>query len=224
VQFWGPSESHMRAGTLAALLAALDTGPVVIAGGSGGARDSVLTAALHPELTERLVLWHPVGGVYSTMNMATYYVMPSIGAARHGGIQAVMELPEWAALIEANPRNKQRFLDLGAEGFLEAMLRWLEAWIPKPHQTIPGVDDSLIRTITAPTLVVRSGRGDMDHPLRTSFDLHTLIKGSRFVEPPWAEDAWERAGERARRGEGTSLDPWVEAAPLILDFVRQEVA
>lgn len=221
VQFWGESESHMRAGTLAALLKALDVGPVVIAGGSGGARDSVLTAALHPELTERLVLWHPVGGVYSTMNMAAYYTLPSMLAVRQGGIQAVMEMPDWAALIEANPRNKQRFLDLGAEGLFEALQRWLIAWVPKAHQTIPGVEDSLIRTITAPTLVVRSGKGDMDHPLRTSFDLHTLIAGSRFVEPPWAEDAWERASERAMKGEGTVLDPWVEAAPVILDFVAE---
>ncbi|MGK2869744.1 MAG: alpha/beta fold hydrolase, partial [Mycobacterium sp.] len=38
VQFYGPSESHMRAETLRLLLTALDTGPCIIAGGSGGAR------------------------------------------------------------------------------------------------------------------------------------------------------------------------------------------
>jgi pimeloyl-ACP methyl ester carboxylesterase len=218
VQFWGESESHMRAGTLGALLKALDTGPVVIAGGSGGARDSALTAALYPELTDRLILWQPVGGTYSSMNMAAYYALPSAGAVRAGGIEAVMALPEWASLIAANPRNKQRFLDLGSEAFLEAMLTWIEAWVPKAGQTIPGVDDRLIRGITAPTLVVRSGRGDLDHPTRVSFGVHTLIKGSEFVEPPWAEDAWERASARSRAGHGTSLDPWVEAAPMILDY------
>lgn len=219
VQFFGQSESHMRADTLARLVTALDLGPLVIAGGSGGARDSVLTAALHPELVAKLVLWHPVGGGFSSMNLAAYYVLPSIQAARYGGINAVLELPEWAALIEANPRNKARLLDVGTDGFLTAMLRWLTAWAPKAGQVIPGVDDWLIETIDAPALVVRSGKGDLDHPLRTSFDLHSLIRGSRFVEPPWAEDAWERAGERARQGHGTSLDPWVEAAPMILDFV-----
>ena len=220
VQFYGRSESHMRAETLGTLLKELDLGPVVIAGGSGGARDSALTAALYPELTDRLILWHIVGGIFSTMNLAAYYVLPSIGAARHGGIQAVIELPEWAALIEANPRNKQRFLDLGTEEFMRVMLRWLTAWVPKAGQTIPGVDDWLVQQITVPTLIVRSGKGDMDHPLRTSFEVHTLIEGSRFVEPPWAEDAWERASERARQGKGTSLDPWVEGASLILDYVR----
>jgi pimeloyl-ACP methyl ester carboxylesterase len=219
VQFFEQSESHMRAETLGALVKALGLGPLVIAGGSGGARDSVLTAALHPELVDKLIVWHPVGGVYSTMNMAAYYVLPSMGVARNDGIEGVVAMPEWAALIEANPRNKQRLLDLGTEGFLSAMSRWLHAWIPKANQAIPGVDDWLVQQIDVPAVVVRSGKGDMDHPLRTSFDVHTLIKGSRFVEPPWAEDAWERASERQRRGEGTCLDPWVEAAPMILEFV-----
>jgi pimeloyl-ACP methyl ester carboxylesterase len=219
VQFWGPSESHMRAGTLAALLQALDTGPVIIAGGSGGSRDSALTAALHPELTRKLVLWHIVGGVYSSMNMAAYYVLPSVMAVRNGGIKAVLELPEWASLVQANPRTEERMLALGSDGFHTAMLRWLTAWVPKAGQTVPGVDDWLVQSISAPTMVIRSGRGDLDHPLRTSFDLHSLITGSQFVEPPWAEDAWERASEKARQGQGTSLDPWVQAAPRILEFV-----
>ncbi|HEY3684721.1 MAG TPA: alpha/beta hydrolase [Streptosporangiaceae bacterium] len=218
VQFFGPSESYMRAETLAGLITALDLGPMVVAGGSGGARDSVMTTVLHPELVERLVVWQPVGGVFSTMNMAAYYVLPSMGVARTGGIHAVMEMPEWAGLIDANPRNKQRFLDLGTEGFMTAMSRWLTAWIPRAEQAIPGVEDWLIERIDVPALVVRSGKGDQDHPTRTSYELHSLIKGSRFAEPPWAEDAWERASERQRQGLGTCLDHWVEAAPLILDF------
>jgi pimeloyl-ACP methyl ester carboxylesterase len=44
VQFRGPTESHMRAETLAALLKELNMAPAAIAGGSGGARDSILTA------------------------------------------------------------------------------------------------------------------------------------------------------------------------------------
>lgn len=218
VQFFGPSESHMRAETLGGLIKALGLGRTVIVGGSGGARDSVMTTVLYPELVDRLFVWQPVGGVFSTMNMAAYYVLPSMGVARTGGIQAVMEMPGWAELIEANPRNKQRFLDLGTDGFMTAMARWLNAWIPRAEQVIPGVDDWLVQRIDVPAVVVRSGKGDMDHPLRTSFDLHTLIKGSRFAEPPWAEDAWERSSERQRLGQGTCLDHWAEAAPMILDF------
>jgi pimeloyl-ACP methyl ester carboxylesterase len=182
----------------------------------------VLTAITHPELVDRLVLWNPVGGVFSTMSLGAYYAMPSLGAARSAGIQAVMELPEWSTLIDANPRNKQRFLDLGGEGFFTAMLRWLNAYVPTAGRTIPGVDDWLIQQVDAPALVIRSGRGDLDHPASVSYALHTLIKGSRFAEPPWAEDAWERAVEGERAGTGTCLDHWVEAAPLILGFAAED--
>ena len=50
VQLFGRTESHMRAETLGALLEILDTGPVVAAGGSGGARDMIIFADLYPHL------------------------------------------------------------------------------------------------------------------------------------------------------------------------------
>jgi 2-hydroxy-6-oxonona-2,4-dienedioate hydrolase len=218
VQFCGPTESHMRADTLGRLITALDLGPIVIAGGSGGARDSALTAALHPELTRKLFIWQPVGGVYATMNMAYVYVLPAILAARRGGIEMVMQMPEWATLIEANPRNEQRMRDLGTDGFLETMFRWLTAWVPQAGRTIPGVDDWLLRSIRVPTVVMRSGVGDLDHPTRTSYDVHSLIEGSAFIEPPWDEDAWEQSSARSFRGEGDSLQHWYRAAPTIIEF------
>ena len=52
VQFYGQTESHMRAETLHGLLTELGTGPVILAGGSGGARDSMLTTMLY-ELRRR---------------------------------------------------------------------------------------------------------------------------------------------------------------------------
>src|SRR5689334_23482695 len=44
VQLFGESESHMRAIVLDELITALGIGPCILAGGSGGARDSMLTA------------------------------------------------------------------------------------------------------------------------------------------------------------------------------------
>ncbi len=64
VQFYGKSESHMRAETLHALITGLDIGPCIIAGGSGGARDSMLTTMLYPDIVRKLVVWNIVGGVY----------------------------------------------------------------------------------------------------------------------------------------------------------------
>jgi len=222
VQFYGQSESHMRAETLHGLLTALDTGPCIIAGGSGGARDSMLTTMLYPELVTKLVVWNIVGGVYGMYQLGAFYVLPSIQAVRWSGIDGLLKVPEWRQRIEENPNNKQRILDLDADEFLKVMLRWLNAFVPKPGQTIPGVDDEMFDRIRVPTLIIRGGEKDWDHPKRTSLEVSCLIKASKLIDPPWPEDAWERAAEDRAAGKVdhfNMFDTWVQAAPAILEFL-----
>lgn len=221
VQFWGQSESHMRAQTLAELLRELGMAPAIIAGGSGGGRDSLLTVILNPDVATKLIVWSLVGGVFSSLNLAMVYNLPNINTVRMMGMDAVVEMPEWKALIEANPRNRERLLSLGADEFLKVMMRWVNAFVPKPGQTIPGVTDEEFERITVPTMIIRGGEHDIDHPKRTSMEVHCLIPQSRLLEPPWPEDAWERAVESSVAGTGNIFDPWVQAAPLILDFARE---
>jgi pimeloyl-ACP methyl ester carboxylesterase len=220
VQFFGITESHMRAETLAALVGGLGLAPCVIAGGSGGARDSILTVILHPEVSTHLIAWSIVGGVYSQLNLAMVYVLPNIHTCKVGGIEGVIQMPEWQGLIAANPVNEERLRSLGTEGFMEVMMRWLHAYVPKPGYTIPGVLDTEFAGVTVPTMIIRGGKGDIDHPWRTSLEVHSLIPQSTLVEPPWPEDAWERAVESARAGKGHIFDPWPQAAPVILGFVQ----
>ena len=102
------------------------------------------------------------------------------------------------------------------------MLRWLNAFVSKPGQTIPGVPDETFENITVPTLIIRGGENDWDHPKRTSLEVSCLIKGSTLIDPPWPEDAWERAGEKFAQSGGKKFclfDTWVQAAPSILDFL-----
>jgi 2-hydroxy-6-oxonona-2,4-dienedioate hydrolase len=222
VQFYGQSESHMRAETLHGLLGALGVQRCIIAGGSGGARDSMLATMLYPELVSKLVVWNIVGGVYGTFVLGSYYVVPSILAARGAGIEGLLKVPEWRQRIEENPNNKQRFLDLDCDEFLKVMLRWLNAFVSKPGQTIPGVEDEMFDRIQVPTLIIRGGENDWDHPKRTSLEVSCLIKGSELIDPPWPEDAWERASEDRAAGRVqhfNMFDTWVQAAPAILEFL-----
>ena len=221
VQFYGRSESHMRADTLAELLTRLDLAPAIIAGGSGGARDSLLTVIRPPEVASKAIAWSIVGGVFSTLNLAGVYVLPNINTARIVGMEGVVNLPEWQDLIEANPRNKERLLSMDPDEFVTVMLRWLNAFVPKPGQTIPGVEDEEFANIQVPTMIIRGGENDLDHPKRTSMEVHCLVKDSILVEPPWPEDAWEQAVRASAAGTGNIFDPWVQAAPLILDFARK---
>ncbi|HTY29514.1 MAG TPA: alpha/beta hydrolase [Mycobacterium sp.] len=224
LQFYGQSESHMRADTLYALITELGIGPCVIAGGSGGARDSILTTILHPDVATKLVVWNIVGGVYGSFVLGSYYLVPSILAVRGLGIKGLLHVDEWKARIAENPGNSDRILAMDADEFLRVMLRWLNAFVPKPGQAIPGVDDELFGDIKVPTLIIRGGENDWDHPKRTSLEVNCLIKGSTLIDPPWPEDAWERAGEDRASGKVkrfNMFDTWVQAAPAILDFLGQ---
>ncbi|BBY62303.1 alpha/beta fold hydrolase [Mycolicibacterium helvum] len=222
LQFYGKSESHMRAETLHGLITGLGIGPCVIAGGSGGARDSILTTILHPEIVTKLVTWNIVGGVYGSFVLGSYYLVPSILAVRGLGIKGLLHVDEWKERIAENAVNRDRILALDADEFLRVMLRWLNAFVPKPGQAIPGVDDELFADIKVPTLIIRGGENDWDHPKRTSLEVNCLIKGSTLIDPPWPEDAWERAGEDRASGKVkrfNMFDTWVQAAPAILDFL-----
>ena len=222
LQFYGQSESHMRAETLYALITGLGIGPCVIAGGSGGARDSILTTILHPEIATKLVTWNIVGGVYGSFVLGSYYLVPSILAVRGLGIKGLLHVDEWKERIAENSANKDRILAMDPDEFLRVILRWLNAFVPKPGQAIPGVDDELFGDIKVPTLIIRGGENDWDHPKRTSLEVNCLIKGSMLIDPPWPEDAWERAGEKFAASGGTKFclfDTWVKAAPPILDFL-----
>jgi hypothetical protein len=128
----------------------------------------------------------------------------------------------WKAVVAANKRNRQRLLDIGAAGFEEVMMRWLEAYIPKPNEAIPGVPDWQFAGIKVPTLIVRGGAKDYDHPPRTSYEVHALISGSKLIDPPWPEDAWEVAGAKTRAGKGSLFDFWQLGADEFLKFIDEK--
>jgi 2-hydroxy-6-oxonona-2,4-dienedioate hydrolase len=222
VQFYGQSESHMRAETLKKLLNALGVERCILAGGSGGARDSMLTTMLYPELVEKLVVWNIVGGIYGSFVLGSFYIIPSILAVRGTGMDGVAKVQEWRERIAENPDNEKRLLAFDNDEFLKVMLRWLNAFVSKPGQTIPGVEDEMFDRIEVPTLIIRGGENDMDHPKRTSLEVSCLIKGSKLIDPPWPEDAWERASEERAAGKVkhfNMFDTWVQAAPAILEFL-----
>ena len=136
-------------------------------------------------------------------------------------MDGVVKVQEWRERIAENPANKQRFLDFDRDEFLKVMLRWLNAFVSKPGQTIPGVEDEMFDRIKVPTLIIRGGENDMDHPKRTSLEVSCLIKGSKLIDPPWPEDAWERAADKTAAGEGALFDFWQLGAPALLEFIDE---
>jgi pimeloyl-ACP methyl ester carboxylesterase len=206
VVFRGNSESEVQAEALAALLRHLDVGPTVIVGGSGGARVSMIAAARNPDVTAGLGIWWISGGVPGLLSLANYYCMPSTGAAWRGGMEAVVELPQWQEVLEKNPRNRDRFLSMERDEFLQVMDRWMKAYCACDEGLVPGLTDADVERLRVPVLVFRSGVSDMAHTRASSERIAAGLQQARLVEPPWGDTEWnERSADYAASGTTTGL-------------------
>ena len=218
VCFTGSSESAMQADRLAGLLQALDMAPAVVIGGSGGARVSLLTAAIHPEVVSKLAIWWISGGIFGLMTLAVVYFGESIRAAWQSGMEAVVELPEWAEVLERNPANRERMLLLDPQEFIRTLELWMQVYCPTADAIVPGLPDETCATLAAPTLIFRSGKSDPYHTRATSEALHALISGSLLVEPPWGDREWIERSDAARASTGHLFERWPLLAPQLLEF------
>ena len=167
VCFEGSSESAMQADALAGLLTHLDMTPAIIAGGSGGAHVSLLTAARHPETAAGLAIWWISGGVYGLLSLATHYCGGSVQAAWTQGMEAVADLPEWAEVQEQNLSNRDRFLAQDPATFIATMERWMLAYVPRADEPVPGLPVADAEALGIPALVFRSGVSDPHHTRAT---------------------------------------------------------
>ena len=126
VQVYGRSESHMRAETLGLMLQKLGVEQVIAAGGSGGARDSIIFTIMWPDLVRKLAVWSIVGGTYSTMVLANVYVINELrdrpvagnrGRPGDGGTRRELVRPRRREPAEPRPaaRDRERGVRAGDE-------------------------------------------------------------------------------------------------------------
>jgi pimeloyl-ACP methyl ester carboxylesterase len=222
VSFGGASESAMQADVLAGLLRLLDLAPAVIIGGSGGARVSLLTAARHPDTASGLAMWWISGGVYGLMTLGTHYCQGSIQAAWHGGMEAVVELPEWAEVLARNPSNRQRFLDQDPKQFIATMERWMAAYCPSSAELVPDLAREAAMELDVPTLVFRSGTADLHHRRETSEEVASALPNAQIVEPPWGDDEWNERTSAVQTGQGRGLfERWPLLAPQLAEWAAK---
>jgi pimeloyl-ACP methyl ester carboxylesterase len=225
VVFRGASESEVQAEALGNLLRHLDVGPTVIIGGSGGARVSLLAAARNPDVTAGLAIWWISGGVPGLLSLANYYCMPSTGAAWRGGMEAVVELPQWQEVLEKNPGNRDRFLAMDRQEFLQVMDRWMMAYCACDEGLVPGLTNDDIERLRVPVLVFRSGVSDMAHTRATSERVANGLPTARLVEPPWGDTEWnERSAANAASDDDALFVGWPNLVPQLVDWADQSLA
>jgi pimeloyl-ACP methyl ester carboxylesterase len=207
----GDSESAEQAADLLALLRALDTGPAYIAGCSSGSRLSLLLALSHPEAVRALLLWRVTGGAYAAERLAFNYYTQFLDAVQRGGIEAVCETEHFAAMIRANPANRQRLVAMGAEGFAAAMERWLAGFGQGSGYPVAGISPEAMRRLTLPTLIVPGN--DRVHPRAPGQAAHRLMPNSRYREVLTADRDVDVDFEGWEAARGT-------LAAVFIDFLR----
>ena len=79
------------------------------------------------------------GGVPGLLSLAQYYCFPSNAAAWRGGMEAVVELEQWQEVLQKNPGNRERFLAMDRQEFLDVMDRWMVAYCPCDDLLVPGL-------------------------------------------------------------------------------------
>jgi hypothetical protein len=179
---------------------------------------SLLTVARHPDVAAKLAMLWISGGVYGLMLLGVHYCGESLRAAWTEGMEAVAALPEWAEVLERNPRNRELFLALDPKQFIATLERWMQVYCPDPGATVPGLPDRECAQLRLPTLVFRSGASDPHHTRATSERLHELMPGSQLVEPPWGDREWIERSAAAQAGTGHLFERWPLLAPQLLDF------
>jgi pimeloyl-ACP methyl ester carboxylesterase len=213
----GASESEMQAETLTGLIRALDLGPTVIAGGSGGARVSMLAAARDREICSHLAVWWISGDPIGLMQLATYYCGEAATLASRGGMEAVLKATSWAGQLGVNPGAKDALLKMDPDRFIAIMQRWAAAYAPSDNSPVPGMKPVDFARLTMPVLVFRSGRSDLSHTRTTSEWVHRLVPHSRLVEPPWGDTEWN---DRSAAPEKGLFISWPKLAPIIAEFAK----
>ena len=188
VCFTGPSESAMQADVLAGLLVDLDMAPAVIAGGSGGSRVSLLTAARHREVAAGLAMWWISGGVYGLMVLGVHYCGGSLTAAWNGGMEAVAKLPEWAEVLEPEPGQPAACSSTRTPE--SSSRRWNAGWwrtVRAATNSCPACPTPRAGGSTSPRSCSGAGRATSTTPARRLRQLAGLLPNARLVEPPWGD-------------------------------------
>jgi pimeloyl-ACP methyl ester carboxylesterase len=176
----GDNESLEQAEDLHALLHALNIGPAYVAGCSSGARMSLLLARHHPDAVKALLLWRVTGGPHAARRLAFNYYEQFIEAVTQGGIDAVCRTEHFAAMIQANPVNRETLTGLGADAFLAGMQRWLAGFNKDSGHPVAGITPGELRGMSTPTLIIPGN--DLVHPRAPGQAAHRLLPNSTYRE------------------------------------------
>jgi pimeloyl-ACP methyl ester carboxylesterase len=210
----GNSENEIWAEDLRELLSRLDALPAFIGGSSSGCRLALLLGLRHPAAVRGLLLWRVTGGPYAAQRLTENYYTQFIDMAKAGGMAAVCGSEHFAALIEANPANRERLMGTRVEEFVGVMERWRRAFNEGADHPVIGLAPSELRSMTMPVCIVPGN--DRVHPRLPGQVAHRLMPNSEYHEV-LTED---------RPDLDVALEEWEKKegllAAIFIDFLRRQ--
>lgn len=221
ISFDGEGEAKIQAEVLCGLIRTLELGPTALAGGSAGARVSLVAALHDPGIFSHLALWWVSGGTASMMMMGAGYCSELALAASMGGMEAVAALPAFAEQVERNPRNRDIILQQEPEAFIAKMERWAGGYLPAEPHAVPGFTPDQLAALPMPVLIFNNNPRDFFHRAPITEWLHAAIPHSQLIELPWQGDVFAKCMKTALSngtGQGHFIH-WPDLAPAILEFI-----
>lgn len=231
-----PSEFHLWADDLHALLNALQMSPAYLAGGSAGNLFSLLMAHRYPADVKGLIL---VGSPTNDLPLIgplleAHYLQLAEVAAK--GMEAVIshstdawvrmafakaEPEDWllnwvAATIAVNPENHARLLAMEPTKFATLMKKWGNLgldWASSKRFHLCGLSDEQVHQITAPALVIQGF--DELHPRQEAEELYRLLPNAA-----WVDFAHHYPQETIEQMAASEL-LWHQQSFLSMPFIRQ---
>jgi pimeloyl-ACP methyl ester carboxylesterase len=221
--FDGDSEGQIQARALCELVEHLELGPTALAGGSGGARTSLMAALRQPELFSHLCMWWVSGGIASLMMMGAAYCSEIALAANNEGMEAVTNLSAFADQLKRNPRNRDILMRQDAKKFVATMEKWAESYQPPERYALPGASREQLAEIRFPVMIFKNSPLDFFHRAPVTEWAHSAIPHSVLIDLPWQEDVFaKRMKEAVSSGSGVGhFTDWPDLAPDLLKFVEQ---
>ncbi len=210
----GNSENEIWAEDLRELLLELDALPAFIGGSSSGCRLALLLALRHPAAVRGLLLWRVTGGAYAAERLVQNYYSQYIELAQAGGMAAVCGSEHFAAVVNANPANRDRLARIKVEEFVGVMERWRRAFNEGAEHPVIGLAPSELRSMTMPACIVPGN--DRVHPRLPAQIAHRLLPNSEYHEV-LTED---------RSDLDVALEDWEKKegllAAIFIDFLRRQ--
>ena len=170
-----------------------------------------------------LAVWWISGGVFGLMSLGVHYCGGSLAAAWHGGMEAVVALPEWEEVLERNPANRERFLPRTRR---RSSPRWSAGW-PSTAPATPTWCPASASRRQGPRPAdarVPQRRLDIHHTRATSERVAAALPNARLVEPPWGDREWiERQEDRTQGLTDGLFVRWPLLVPQLTSWADEVV-